>query len=72
MTVDSILIEGSELLMDESTITGESEMIQKVPAIDNDNAVNASPFIISGSKVMDGSGKVLVCAVGVDTQIGKL
>lgn len=32
MVVDSILIEGSELLMDESTITGESAMIQKKPA----------------------------------------
>jgi P-type E1-E2 ATPase len=27
LPVDGILLEGSELLMDESTITGESEMI---------------------------------------------
>jgi magnesium-transporting ATPase (P-type) len=60
MPVDGILIEGSELLMDESTITGESEMIQKVPVLElNNQGGNSTPFIISGSKVMDGSGHVL-------------
>ena len=58
MPVDSILIDGSELLMDESTITGESEMIQKIPAA-NEPQGKATPFVISGSKVMDGSGHVI-------------
>lgn len=45
--------------MDESAITGESEMINKIPIIENeDKPTNLTPFLISGSKVMEGSGKV--------------
>lgn len=45
--------------MDESAITGESEMINKIPIIENeDKPTNLTPFVISGSKVMEGSGKV--------------
>lgn len=37
MPVDGIFLEGSELLMDESTITGESELIRKAPALGDAN-----------------------------------
>ena len=52
--------------MDESSITGESDMISKVPTKMMKHK-SESCFIISGSKVMDGVGKVLVCAVGEQT-----
>jgi P-type E1-E2 ATPase len=71
MQVDGLLIEGSEVTMDESSITGESEMITKVTA-SQITRNEGSCFILSGSKIMDGSGKVLVCAVGPNTQMGKL
>jgi len=55
--------------MDESSITGESDYISKASPSSNPNG---DGFIISGSKVMDGSGLVVVLAVGMDTQLGKL
>lgn len=67
MPVDGIFLEGSELQMDESTITGESEMISKCPAMGDNLSGKITPFIISGSKVMDGSGHILVCTVGTET-----
>jgi magnesium-transporting ATPase (P-type) len=54
-------------MMDESSITGESDYIQKSPA---ESGNKGSPFIVSGSKVMDGSGKILVTCVGEMTVIG--
>lgn len=57
--------------MDESAMTGESDLIKKSPF----SAINqgkASAFVISGSKVMDGSGKIMVCAVGENSQMGRL
>ena len=33
MPVDGILLEGSEIFMDESSITGESEAVTKCPAL---------------------------------------
>ena len=55
--------------MDESSITGESNLIKKFPiAQDFNNSSN--PFMISGSKAMDGEGFMLICTVGANTQIG--
>lgn len=63
--------------MDESSVTGESDLIVKsdFQKLNEDftsaKAKKETPFLISGSKVMEGTGKILVCAVGIDTQIGK-
>jgi P-type Ca2+ transporter type 2C len=78
VSVDAILIEGNDFKCDESSVTGETETLQKVPA---DLAIkNASlevtkysdPFIISGSKVLDGAGRVLVTAVGINSCYGRM
>jgi len=71
MPVDGILMEGSEIQMDESSVTGESDHINKIPALHGE-VQSTSSFMISGSKVMDGSGLMLICAVGPNTQLGKL
>ena len=56
--------------MDESSVTGESDLIQKdVPKTYSEKK---TPILISGSKVMDGSGLMIVAAVGIYTQNGKL
>lgn len=55
--------------MDESQITGESDLMKKSP-LSPDYKNSLSPFIVSGSKVMDGEGYMLVCTVGTSTQIG--
>ncbi|KAH6799601.1 hypothetical protein C2S51_036085 [Perilla frutescens var. frutescens] len=60
---DGIFLSGFSVSIDESSLTGESE-----PAM-----VNAeNPFLLSGTKVQDGTCKMLVTTVGMRTQWGKL
>ena len=71
--VDGILIKGANIRMDEASVTGESELIDKITAQDiflpNQNG---TPFMISDSKVMEGTGIMLVCTVGENTCINKI
>lgn len=48
--------------MDESSLTGESDHVKK--------GENFDPMVLSGTHVMEGSGKMLVTAVGVNSQAG--
>ncbi|KAJ6847612.1 calcium-transporting ATPase 1, plasma membrane-type-like [Iris pallida] len=60
---DGLFVSGFSLLINESSLTGESEPV----------AVNTEyPFLLSGTKVQDGSCKMLVTTVGMRTQWGKL
>lgn len=62
--------------MDEASITGESDLIDKINAQDiylpSSSAIHLTPFIISDSKVMDGSGLLLVLTVGPNTMMNKI
>ncbi|GFY81060.1 autoinhibited Ca2+-ATPase 1 [Actinidia rufa] len=57
------LFQGFSVVIDESSLTGESEPVM----VNVDN-----PFLMSGTKVQDGSCKMLVTTVGMRTQWGKL
>ncbi|KAJ6740453.1 CALCIUM-TRANSPORTING ATPASE 2 PLASMA MEMBRANE-TYPE [Salix purpurea] len=60
---DGLFVSGFSVLIDESSLTGESEPVM----------VNSeSPFMLSGTKVQDGSCKMMVATVGMRTQWGKL
>lgn len=60
---DGVFISGYSLTVDESSLSGESEPM----------AVNEGrPFLLSGTKVQDGSGKMLATAVGMKTEWGRL
>ncbi|KAK6117391.1 hypothetical protein DH2020_048847 [Rehmannia glutinosa] len=60
---DGLFLSGFSVLIDESSLTGESEPV----------VVNAeNPFMLSGTKVQDGACKMLVTTVGMRTQWGKL
>ncbi|XAR61965.1 hypothetical protein NMG60_11016528 [Bertholletia excelsa] len=59
---DGLFIRGSSLLINESSLTGESEPV---------NVTAENPFLLSGTKVQDGSCKMLVSTVGIRTQWGK-
>lgn len=48
--------------VDESSLTGESDHVKKGEAYD--------PMVLSGTHVMEGSGKIVVTAVGVNSQAG--
>ncbi|KAH8697337.1 putative P-type calcium ATPase [Talaromyces proteolyticus] len=76
--VDGILIEGHDVKCDESSTTGESDLLRKQAADEvyqaiknNENLNKMDPFILSGSKVTEGVGKFLVTAVGVNSVYGK-
>jgi P-type Ca2+ transporter type 2B len=58
---DGIVFDPKELKLDESAMTGETDLLTK-------NAQN--PFLLSGTKVMEGLGKMLVVAVGENSQAG--
>ncbi|CAI0439670.1 unnamed protein product [Linum tenue] len=60
---DGVFISGYSLVIDESSLSGESEPV---------NIDKSKPFLLSGTKVQDGSGKMLVTAVGMRTEWGKL
>jgi Ca2+ transporting ATPase len=59
---DGIVIESNDLKVDESSLTGETDLIKK-------DAVER-PMLFSGTHVMEGSAKMLVTAVGVHSQTG--
>ncbi|XP_039142394.1 calcium-transporting ATPase 5, plasma membrane-type-like [Dioscorea cayenensis subsp. rotundata] len=60
---DGILIAGHSLAVDESCMTGESKIAHKD---------QKAPFLMSGCKVADGYGTMLVTAVGINTEWGLL
>ncbi|XP_057973636.1 calcium-transporting ATPase 1 isoform X2 [Malania oleifera] len=60
---DGLFISGFSLSINESSLSGESEPVH----VTADN-----PFLLSGTKVQDGSCKMLVTTVGMRTQWGKL
>ncbi|KAJ4937454.1 hypothetical protein JOQ06_002089 [Pogonophryne albipinna] len=62
LPTDGVLIQVNDLKIDESSLTGESDHVKK--SVDND------PMLRSGTHVMEGSGKMLVTAVGVNSQTG--
>jgi Ca2+-transporting ATPase len=77
--VDGLLIDGYNVLCDESSATGESELVPKISAelalrrfkAGSPDHVELDPFILSGAKVRDGVGTFLVTAVGVNSYYGR-
>jgi len=77
--VDGICIEGHNLRCDESSATGESDIIRKSPGdevyqaiMDNQVTKKMDPFILSGGKVSEGIGMFLVTSTGVNSSYGKI
>jgi len=76
--VDGILISGHGIKCDESSATGESDLLKKTGgdeafrAIErHDNLKKIDPFILSGAKVSEGVGTFIVTATGVHSSYGK-
>ncbi|XP_057519687.1 calcium-transporting ATPase 12, plasma membrane-type-like [Amaranthus tricolor] len=61
---DGLFIDGQSFLIDESSMTGESDHIEV------DCMIN--PFVYSGCKVGDGYGRMLVTSVGRNTSWGAM
>lgn len=78
LPVDGIFISGHGVKCDESSATGESDIIRKSPADEvyramesNENLKKIDPFMISGGKVTEGYGRMIVTATGVHSSYGK-
>ncbi|KAI5919197.1 calcium-translocating P-type ATPase [Camillea tinctor] len=77
--VDGIFINGHDLKCDESSATGESDAIKKMPGEQVMSLLESGaspkgldPFIISGAKVLEGVGTFLCTSVGVNSSFGKI
>lgn len=62
LPADGLLLQGHDLKTDESSLTGESDQVKK--------SLLKDPVLLSGTHVMEGSGKMIITAVGVNSQTG--
>ncbi|CAF3808720.1 unnamed protein product [Rotaria sordida] len=62
LPVDGVVVQSNDLKVDESSLTGEIDLIKKDESED--------PFLLSGTHIMEGNGKMLVLAVGEHSQMG--
>ena len=61
---DGLLLEGHGIETDESSLTGETKSVKK--------SADKNPFLLSGTKVMEGTGAFLVIAVGENSEAGQI
>ncbi|KAH8691736.1 hypothetical protein GQ44DRAFT_695491 [Phaeosphaeriaceae sp. PMI808] len=77
---DGIFISGHNVKCDESSATGESDQMKKTGAEQvlrllergHNDSKDLDPFIISGSKVLEGVGTYLITSVGVYSSYGRI
>ncbi len=69
ISVDGLVVVSHNINADESAMTGEPDGIRKiVPG----STQKGNSFLISGSKINEGTGAMLVLAIGRNSQYGKL
>ncbi|XP_021899589.1 putative calcium-transporting ATPase 13, plasma membrane-type [Carica papaya] len=61
---DGLFVDGHSLQVDESSMTGESDHVE----VDS----RENPFLLSGTKVADGYGRMVVTSVGMNTTWGEM
>lgn len=67
---DCILLEGTDVATDESSMTGEPEQVEKSAITEENFHHNANPFLLGNTLVESGTGIAIICAVGVNTRSG--
>ncbi|GLC65033.1 hypothetical protein PLESTF_000239200 [Pleodorina starrii] len=67
LQADGLLVAGGEIRLDQSHLTGESDEVIRSPI-----GLGSPSVVLSGSKVLDGYGKMLVLAVGPYSQQGSI
>ena len=71
INVDGFVFGDAKVGMDESPVTGESEIMWKVNNFEVKGQRYTCPFVFSGSQVVDGFGNMVVAAVGDRTFEGQ-
>ncbi|GMM51240.1 calcium-transporting ATPase [Starmerella bacillaris] len=71
--VDGVLVHATDVECDESSVTGESDTMKKIAAskIDTTNPKAQDCFVISGSKVLQGTGRFIATGVGLNSIFGR-
>ncbi len=72
---DARILESFSLMVNESSLTGESESVEKISeVIDEENLTvgDQKNMVFSGSLVTYGRGKLLVTSTGMKTELGKI
>ncbi|CAM4791578.1 unnamed protein product [Rotaria magnacalcarata] len=64
LPADGLIVQSSDLKTDESSITGEADLVKK----HEDDDVG----LLAGTHVMEGSGRMLVVGVGLNSQVGRI
>ena len=75
ISADGRLLESHNLHINESSLTGESLAVEKSTAtIEEDNVTigDKKNMVFTGSFVTNGRGTVIVTAIGMETEIGKI
>ena len=75
ISADARLIESSDLQVDQSTLTGESNPVRKTnDAILKDDLTRAEipNLIFAGTNVSEGNGKAIVIEIGMKSEFGKI
>jgi Ca2+-transporting ATPase len=80
VAADATVVDGHDLMLDESLLTGESLPVRKVAAavnlqIESVPAVAGgedSPYVFAGTLVVRGTAKVLIRATGAHSEMGKI
>lgn len=75
VSADGRILENFSLMINESSLTGESESVQKTVDMIGDDHVaigDRKNMVFSGSFVSYGRGVVLVTAIGMHTEIGRI
>ena len=75
ISADARLIECSDLQVDQSTLTGESNPVRKIKdaVLKDDLTRSETPnLIFAGTNVSEGNGKAIVMEIGMRTEFGKI
>ena len=70
VNVDGFVFGDTKVGMDESAVTGEIDVMWKINNFERKGENYSCPFVLSGSLVCDGYGKMVVAAVGDKTLEG--
>lgn len=65
---DGVLVDGSDVVCNESALTGEPDDKAKTTKNFLDGG---DPFMLSGASISSGFGRMIVCAVGVNSRWGR-
>jgi Ca2+-transporting ATPase len=73
---DGLLLDGTNLSIDESLLTGESVAVRKRPSSEGGQAFppggDDSPSVFAGTLVVRGQGAARVTATGIGTEMGRI